>query len=250
MLFWAFTFVDTFASFRVAHASVRRPTLREDLPNQHTVAPYVTKCCVFAEVQSFRCGPLDWNLFHSIGDYWKKVCQKWFIVVLQIILPIYSSSSRDIPKSDIFTMFSAPMRQFLAARSRWMQFFDSRYRMPKNEMKFNELNAWSSVQLSYPLLYLDTCPSFSSDPMTQHFSSSFAKASHPQLAPWRSLWAAFEHKCQWVWQCWDGRIASEFFPLEGTFVSVRRVASCGMFWLQRLSSSISILLYRHRQSFP
>lgn len=45
-------------------------------------------------------------------------------------LPIYSSSSRDIPKSEILTIFSVPMRQFLAAKSRCMQFFDSRYRMP------------------------------------------------------------------------------------------------------------------------
>ena len=43
---------------------------------------------------------------------------------------VYSSSSRDIPKSDILTVFFSPTRQFLAAKSRWMQFFDSKYCIP------------------------------------------------------------------------------------------------------------------------
>ena len=43
---------------------------------------------------------------------------------------VYSSSSLDIPKSEIFTIFLSPTRQFLAAKSLWIQFFDSRYCIP------------------------------------------------------------------------------------------------------------------------
>lgn len=54
---------------------------------------------------------------------------------------MYSSSSRDIPKSDILTVFSNPMRQFRAAKSRWMQFFDSKYRIPGMREKIQLLSA-------------------------------------------------------------------------------------------------------------
>lgn len=53
--------------------------------------------------------------------------------------PMYSSSSLDIPKSDIFTEVSKSTKQFRAAKSLWMQFFDSRYRMPKNRTTVKNL---------------------------------------------------------------------------------------------------------------
>ena len=40
------------------------------------------------------------------------------------------SSSRLIPKSEILRMSSSPTRQFRAARSRWIQLFDSKYAIP------------------------------------------------------------------------------------------------------------------------
>lgn len=64
---------------------------------------------------------------------WSK-CSCYSLKMLRF-LPIYSSSSRDMPKSLILIWFSYPIKQFRAAKSRWIQFFDSKYRIPNHKMK-------------------------------------------------------------------------------------------------------------------
>lgn len=63
---------------------------------------------------------------------------------------MYSSSSLDIPKSDIFTEVSKSTKQFLAAKSLWMQFFDSRYRIPKNRTNHCKKYLESILQKNSP----------------------------------------------------------------------------------------------------
>lgn len=59
----------------------------------------------------------------------------WLITCFNPSDTVYSSSSLDIPKSDILTTLFSPTRQFRAARSRWMQFFSSKYCIPADASK-------------------------------------------------------------------------------------------------------------------
>ena len=52
-------------------------------------------------------------------------------------LHLPSSTSRDIPKSDILSESSLPIKQFLAAKSRWIQFLLSKYSIPEAASTLN-----------------------------------------------------------------------------------------------------------------
>jgi len=108
------TRIDFLASLWVTQAAVRRSAFGEYLPTQYTVTPYVAQCSVFA----WNDNEIVWRKrWENVNDRARddsnspKLRASGAVHLIGIcFIPsetIYSSSSLDMPKSEIFTMLTS-----------------------------------------------------------------------------------------------------------------------------------------------